>query len=276
MSPDTSPLDVDRLRTTLLAPVGPWANLDVVERTGSTNADLLAAAAAGAPDRSVLVAEHQASGRGRLARTWESPPGSGITVSVLWRPVGVPADRFGWLPMLGGLALLDAVREFCPAEAGLKWPNDLLLGTEQRKAAGILAEMTAVGGGGPGVVLGIGLNVAASRAQLPAGATSLAEEGAADVDRSDLLIVLLTRLAEREAHWREAGGDAEAAGLHAAYRAACLSLGMQVRVELPGGETRVGMAEDIDGHGRLLLLGQDGARQGVTAGDVVHLRPASG
>ncbi|GEL19716.1 biotin--[acetyl-CoA-carboxylase] ligase [Pseudonocardia asaccharolytica] len=276
MSSHASPLDADRLRSTLLAPVGPWASLDLVEQTGSTNADLLAAAAAGAPDRSALAAEHQVAGRGRLTRTWESPAGSGITVSVLWRPTRVPADRLGWLPMLGGLALLDTVREFCPAPAGLKWPNDLLLGPDQRKAAGVLAEMTAVTGGGPGVVLGIGLNVGARRARLPEGATSLAEEGATDVDRTDLLIALLTRLADREARWRESGGDAEATGLHADYRAACISLGMQVRVELPGGESLVGMAEDIDSHGRLLLLGPDGARRPVAAGDVVHLRPASG
>ena len=89
----------------------------MVERTGSTNADLIAAAAAGAPDRTVLVAEYQDAGRGRLARSWVSPPGSGITVSVLLRPAGVPPSRFGWLPMLAGLAVLDTVREFSAAPA---------------------------------------------------------------------------------------------------------------------------------------------------------------
>ncbi|GJF06992.1 biotin--[acetyl-CoA-carboxylase] ligase [Pseudonocardia sp. D17] len=268
------PLDIDLLRPALLAPVGPWSRVDLVAETGSTNADLLAAAARGAPDRSVLVAEHQSSGRGRLTRSWESPPGSGITVSVLWRPQEVPADRFGWLPMLAGLALLDTVREFCAAPSGLKWPNDLLLGPEGRKAAGILAEMTAVTGGGPGVVLGIGLNVGATIPQLPAGATSLAEEGAVGVDRAELLVALLRRLAAREAAWRDARGDAEAVGLRADYRAGCSSLGSRVRVELPGGESLTGMAEDVDVHGRLLLLDADGTRRPVAAGDVVHLRAA--
>jgi len=83
------PLDHEAVRAAL---VGLWTRVDIVERTGSTNADLLAAAAAGAPDRAVLVAEHQEAGRGRLARSWVSPPGSGLTVSVLVRPEGVSGD----------------------------------------------------------------------------------------------------------------------------------------------------------------------------------------
>ncbi len=273
MTGDHPPLDGPALRGALVAPAGPWSALTVVPRTGSTNADLLAAAAAGAPDRTVLVAEHQQAGRGRLARSWESPPGTGLTLSVLWRPEGVPADRFGWLPMLAGLALLDTVRRFTAVPAGLKWPNDLLLGVRQRKVAGILAEVTGVRGGGPGVVLGIGLNVGAPIAALPAGATSLTAEGAGEVDRGELLVALLTVLAEREAAWRTAGGDATSVGLRADYRAGCASLGVRVRVELPGGDALVGVAEDVDVHGRLLLLGPDGRRRPIAAGDVVHLRP---
>jgi BirA family biotin operon repressor/biotin-[acetyl-CoA-carboxylase] ligase len=242
------PLDADVLRTSL---VGPWAQVDVVERTGSTNADLMAAAAAGAPDRTVLVAEHQEAGRGRLARSWVAPPGSGITVSVLFRPQGVPPSRFGWLPLLAGLATLDAVRELTAAPAGLKWPNDP---------------------GRPAVVVGIGLNVAASPPDQP-GATSLAAEGGPS-DRSTVLVALLTRLREREASWREGRGDADATRLRADYRAGCASLGSEVRVELPGGTVLTGIAEDVDRDGRLLLLDAAGHRRAVAAGDVVHLRPA--
>jgi BirA family biotin operon repressor/biotin-[acetyl-CoA-carboxylase] ligase len=267
MKRTAQPLDVEALRAAL---VGPWAQLDVVERTGSTNADLLAAAAAGAPDRTVLVAEHQEAGRGRLARSWVSPPGSGITVSVLLRPVGVPAARFGWLPLLAGLAALDTVRELTSVTAGLKWPNDLLLGPEQRKAAGILAEVAdAVR---PAVVVGIGMNVIAAPED-QALATSLAAEGA-DVDRGTVLVTLLRRLAEREAAWREARGDPDAVRLRADYRAGCASLGSDVRVELPGGASLRGIAEDVDRDGRLLLLDPAGHRKAVSAGDVVHLRPA--
>lgn len=269
MNGTARPLDADGVRTAL---AGTWARVDVVEATGSTNADLLAAAAAGAPDRTVLVAERQYAGRGRLTRSWVSPPGSGLTVSVLLRPVGVPASRFGWLPLLSGLALLDAVRAVAPEVAcGLKWPNDLLLGEPGRKAAGILAEVADPLR--PAVVIGIGVNVAAAPPDQPA-ATSLHDEGV-QIDRTALLVAMLERLAQRDTVWRNGRGDADATRLRADYRAGCASLGGRVRVELPGGAAYTGFAEDVDRDGRLLLLDSAGRRRAVAAGDVVHLRPAT-
>jgi BirA family biotin operon repressor/biotin-[acetyl-CoA-carboxylase] ligase len=259
------PLDHDAVRAAL---IGLWARIDIVERTGSTNADLLAAAAAGAPDRTVLVAEHQEAGRGRLARSWVSPPGSGLTVSVLLRPDGVSASRLGWLTLLAGLAAYDTVRALSSVPCGLKWPNDLLLGPAQRKVAGILAEVADPQR--PAVVVGIGLNVAAAPVDQP-GATSLAAEGV-DVGQTEVLIALLTALARREAAWRAGRGDPDATRTRADYRAACLSLGTPVRVELPGGAIHNGIAEDVDTDGRLLLLDPAGYRRAVAAGDVVHLR----
>lgn len=267
MNVTASPLDVEALRASA---IGPWAQLDVVERTGSTNADLIAAAAAGAADRTVLVAEHQEAGRGRMARSWVSPPGSGITVSVLLRPAGVPPSLFGWLPLLAGLAVLDTVRRFAPAPAGLKWPNDVLLGAEPRKVAGILAEVGDAHR--PAVVIGIGLNVGAAPAD-QAYATSLAAAGGT-ADRTAVLIDLLANLAARERGWRDGRGDPEQTRLRADYRAACASLGAEVRVELPGGAQVTGIAEDVDPSGRLLLLDPAGHRRAVAAGDVEHLRPA--
>ena len=263
------PLDHDAVRAAL---IGLWTTVDIVDRTGSTNADLLTAAASGAPDRSVLVAEHQDAGRGRLARSWVSPPGSGLTLSVLLRPEGVPAARVGWLTLLVGLAAYDAIRSLTDVPCGLKWPNDLLLGAGQRKVAGILAEVAD--GQRPAVVVGIGMNVAAAPPDQP-GATSLAAEGA-DVSHTAVLVALLTRLAEREAAWRAARGDPDVTRLRADYRAACLSLGAPVRVELPGGTIHTGIAEDVDTDGRLLLLDPAGRRRAVAAGDVVHLRLAEG
>ena len=266
------PFDEHDLRHRLLGPAGRWTALDVVDETGSTNADLMARALEGAPDGSILVTEHQTRGRGRLDRSWDAPRGSGIAVSVLWRPDGISAERLGWLPMLAGVALLDAVREIAPdLDAGLKWPNDLLLGG--RKAAGILAEMGAVSGGGPAVVLGLGINVGAPASTLPEGATSFAAESA-PVDRTELLVALLRRLGEREAAWRAAGGDADESGLRGDYRAGCVSLGSEVRVEMPGGSAIVGIAEDVDPQGHLLVLEPEGHRRAVAAGDIVHLRPA--
>src|SRR5690348_3473137 len=108
-TPEGPPWDAAALRAALVEPAGPWSRLDVVDRVGSTNAELLAAAAQGAPDRSVLVGERQDAGRGRLGRDWVTLPGAGIAVSVLLRPSGVSPDRFGWLPLLAGLAVHDAV-----------------------------------------------------------------------------------------------------------------------------------------------------------------------
>ena len=268
MNCTTQPLDAEALRAAL---VGPWAQLDLVERTGSTNADLMAAAVAGAPDRSVLVAEHQEAGRGRLARSWVSPPGSGLTVSVLFRPTGVSPSRFSWLPLLAGLAVLDTVRAFTAAPAGLKWPNDLLMGVQPRKVAGILAEVADPSR--PAVVVGIGLNVDSAPPD-QTGATALAAEARSLIDRAAVLVELLTRLAAREAAWRDGRGDPEVTRLRADYRAGCASLGTPVRVELPGGTSVSGIAEDVDGDGRLLLLDAARVRRAVAAGDVVHLRPA--
>lgn len=270
------------MRAALAGLVG---DLDVVARTGSTNADLLAAARAGAPDRTVLVAELQDAGRGRLDRRWTSPPGAGLTFSVLLRPSGVPAARWGWLPLLAGLTLVRTIRELTAVHAALKWPNDLLLGADApKKGAGLLAEVAANGSSGPAVVLGIGLNVRTEPDELPAGGTSLRAEGA-DIGRHELLVALLRRLLADEAAWRAAGGDPDAVGLRADYRRVCATLGERVRIELPGGGAAVAIAVDVDAEGRLLvrddvpddlpagLLRGPARTRAIAAGDVVHLRP---
>lgn len=132
----------------------------MVPQTGSTNADLLEAARAGAAEGLVLVAEEQTAGRGRLGRTWSAPAGAALTFSVLLRPAGVPPTRLGWLPLLTGVAVAAAVRAETGVPASLKWPNDVLVG--ERKLAGILAEAHS-----DAVVVGVGLNVTLSRAELP-------------------------------------------------------------------------------------------------------------
>lgn len=258
-----SPIDAERLRAAL-APR--WAHVDVVEQTASTNADLLAWT--GAPDRSVLVAEHQTSGRGRFERAWSSPPRAGLTFSVLLRP-GVPLVHWGWLPLLAGVALAEAVHEAAAVEASLKWPNDLLAGPARRKAAGILVQTA-----GEAVVVGVGLNVSTTAGELPvATATSLALEGAADLDRTDLLVAILARTDARVAQWADCAGDAAACGLTAAYRARCGTIGGSVRVTGADGSVVVGEAVDIDAGGRLVVRTPDG-EQTVGAGDVEQLRRA--
>ena len=260
------PLDHDAVRAAL---VGLWARVDIVERTGSTNADLLAAAAAGAPDRTVLVAEHQEAGRGRLARSWVSPPGSGLTVSVLLRPEGVSASKLGWLTLLAGLAAYDAVHELTTVPCGLEMA--------QRPAPGGRAAQGGRhprGGGRPAaaaVVVGIGLNVA-GRCPPTSPARRRSPPKASRSGRRRRSSPLLTCAGPARVGVAGGRGDPDATRVRADYRAACLSLGAPVRVELPGGAIHTGIAEDVDTDGRLLLLDPAGHRRAVAAGDVVHLR----
>ncbi len=243
-----------------------WARVTIVAETQSSNADLLADAEA--PDRSVLVTEYQRAGRGRLERTWTSPPRAGLTFSVLLRPT-VPIATWGWLPLLAGVALFDGVREVTDTEVSLKWPNDLLCGTSGGKLAGILAQSS-----GAAVVIGIGLNVTTSAAELSVDtATSLALCGADALDRTSLLVAVLAHLDAQLTRWAAADGAAEACGLADAYRGACSTLGRNIAVTTTDGARLVGHALAIDEGGRLRLAVRGGV-QAIGAGDVEHLRSA--
>jgi BirA family biotin operon repressor/biotin-[acetyl-CoA-carboxylase] ligase len=255
-------LDITALRQALSAR---WPRVDVVASTESTNADLLADPSA--PDRSVLAAEHQLAGRGRFDRTWSSPPRAGLTFSALVRPAP-PMHEWGWLPLLSGVAVREAVEQLTGLPIGLKWPNDVLA-ADGRKLAGILAQTV-----GTAVVVGIGLNVDTRAEELPVDtATSLVLAGAPAVDRTALLVAILTRLDARYAQWTDCGGDPAACGLAAAYRDACTTLGRPVQVRLAVDQVVAGSAVDVDDLGRLVLRTPDGDRA-VGAGDVEHVRSA--
>src|SRR5690348_6157868 len=188
-----------------------WRRLEVVQEIGSTNATLLAAAGEDAPEGTVLVAEHQATGRGRLDRVWTSPPRAGLTVSFLVRP-DVPAARRGWLPLLTGVALAESVGEVTGVRTSLKWPNDLLA-LDGRKLAGILAEAVSSPGRPGAVVVGVGLNVTTRADELPPTGTSLAQVLGAPVDRAPVLLAFLRAVERRYLAWTEHLGDPVASGL---------------------------------------------------------------
>ncbi|MCU1684152.1 MAG: biotin--[acetyl-CoA-carboxylase] ligase [Amycolatopsis sp.] len=267
-----SEIEVDRLQSALAAG---YAGTTVVPVTGSTNADLRAAAAKGAPDRTVLLAEEQTAGVGRRARQWVSPKGAGIYVSVLLRPREVSFAGLGSLSVVAGLAVREVAARL-GVDAVLKWPNDVLAGPGRAKCAGILSEAETAADGGATVVLGIGVNVR-SMGDVPAGpgalpATSFEEQGATSTDRTEIAVMLLTELDARERRWRAAGGDLAQAGMLAEYRQHCATLGQDVRVLLPAGDPLVGRAADVDQAGQLVVEGADGRRHTVSAGDVVHVR----
>ncbi|MBM7081014.1 biotin--[acetyl-CoA-carboxylase] ligase [Micromonospora humidisoli] len=282
---DRPPLSAARLSRALTAPSGPWRRLDLRPETGSTNADAADAARAGEPEGLVVVAERQTAGRGRRGRAWQSPPRAGLATSVLLRPGEAVTARdwppaaptgYGWLPLLAGVALVEAVSRLAELDAGLKWPNDLLIG--DAKCAGILAEAVPAAGAAepPAIVLGIGLNVTLRADELPENptglpATSLQLAGATATDRDPLLRALLRALADWYDRWRLAGGDADACGLRAAYLASCVTVGRQVRVLLPDGTDLTGLATGVDADGQLLVETAAGQRR-LAAGDVLHLR----
>ncbi|BBX17957.1 biotin--[acetyl-CoA-carboxylase] ligase [Mycolicibacterium duvalii] len=252
----SAPLDVDQLRASVSG-TG-WRRVDVVEETGSTNADLVARAASEDIAGAVLLAEHQRAGRGRHGRSWSAPPRSQIAMSFGVDTAGVSPDAWGWLPLITGLAVVESVREL-GVDAGLKWPNDVLVG--DGKLAGILAEVA-----GTVVVVGVGLNVSLTEDALPdPRAVSLTMLGVS-VDRTVLtgrLLVALDRLVQR---WRRSDP-----ALADDYRRVSTTIGSQVRAHLPGDSDIVGTATGIDASGRL-LIDSDETTATVSAGDITHLR----
>ena len=274
-TPVREPLDAARLRRAALHPDGPWREIEVVPSTGSTNADLLARALRGEPEGVVLAAEEQTAGRGRMGRTWTSPPRAALTFSLLLNPA-VPPARRGGLPLLTGVAVAAAVTEVTGIRTGLKWPNDVLAGNVlagEGKLAGILAEAA-----GDAVVVGIGLNVSTEPAELPRPlpgalpATSLRAAGAQAPDREELLLAILAGFERWYRPWRQASGDPDRSGLREEYVRWSATIGRTIRAELPGGQALSGSAAGVDPDGRLLVRVSSGAEVAVAAGDVVHLR----
>ena len=252
------------MRGALLTNGSTWTDLRVVAETASTNADVAAAARAGAAEGLVVIAEVQTAGRGRGDRVWQAPLRSGLAVSVLLRPP-FPRDSWGWLPLLAGLAVVSPLGPLSELELGLKWPNDVMVG--DRKLGGLLAEVVD-----DAVVVGLGINVSLRPDELPVPtATSLVIEGSAVTDREPVLRAVLRDLGRRYQGLVAAGGDAERSGLHAAYRSVCTTVGQRVRVTLPGDRVLEGTAVDVDSAGRLVVDTADG-RHALAAGDVVHVR----
>ena len=260
-------------------PRAEYTELEVLEEIGSTNAELRQRAGAGVADRTVLLAEYQSAGRGRLGRSWTAPPRSQVALSVMLRPGMVEPGLLGWLPLVTGLGLRDALVDTVGVAADLKWPNDVLV--DGRKLAGILVEMTTVAAGGdydlrlPALVVGVGLNVSLTESELPVPhATSLALCGAM-TDRTVIARAVLRALAVRHAQWRRCSrgsGSTISDELRRDYIDACSTIGATVRVDLPDASEMTGVAGSVDLDGRLVVR-VDGVDRPVAAGDVTHVRP---
>ncbi|MCG7229133.1 biotin--[acetyl-CoA-carboxylase] ligase [Corynebacterium minutissimum] len=282
-------LDLDRIREALAED---FAVIEYTESTGSTNTDLMQADKVA--DGTVLLANEQLAGKGRLGRHWVSPAGSQLIFSVLILPESL--DHLGTLPLAAGLAVTDSVDG-----AVLKWPNDVHI--DGKKLCGILAEAGPVGEAfksapktevskaevnktevnkaevskaevapktqaanppSARVVVGMGINVTLTREELPIeAATSLALEGL-DTDRTELAITVLKNLRRRITQWEKQDPQ-----LMADYRTVCSSIGQEVRLEAPTGDV-TGTVEGVADDGRINVGGEY-----YSAGDVIHLRPAA-
>lgn len=251
------------LQQRLVQPGSVWTQVSTVASTGSTNADLAAAARDGAASGRVLVSDHQSAGRGRFARVWEAPPRTSLAISALLRPpAAVPPSRWLWLPLLAGLAVADGVRLATGVAAELKWPNDVLI--QGRKVCGILSERVD-SAAGPAVIIGMGINTTLGADQLPVPtATSLALAGAG-VEPAEVAAAVLESLGGWYLRWL--GG----VDLRPDYAARCSSVGRNVRVQLSATESVQGDATGVDSEG-CLLVRVDGRVRAFAAGDVAHLR----
>jgi BirA family biotin operon repressor/biotin-[acetyl-CoA-carboxylase] ligase len=268
--------------------------LEFLPTAGSTNDELREAAtgpsAAAWPHGSVIVTDDQTRGRGRMGRTWLAPTGKTLAISVLLRPElpggePFPPEAYGWLPLIAGAAMTEAVRHAVDAAASavddeadedgtggveveLKWPNDVLV--SGFKICGILSELLPESGA---VVVGAGLNLTLDEHDLPTlTSTSLVLVTGVQPDADSVLADYLTGFLTLVRAFAEHGADAAASGIASWVSELCGTLGSEVRVELPGDRELLGVAERLDRDGRLIVRDRNGEPQTVAAGDVTHLR----
>jgi BirA family biotin operon repressor/biotin-[acetyl-CoA-carboxylase] ligase len=253
--------------------------LVVLTHTGSTNDVAKALAAARAPEGTVVLAEEQTAGRGRMGRRWSAPSGTCLLCSILFRPDLSPAQAQR-LTMLCSLAAADAVEQTCGLQVAIKWPNDLIVKSQTssprsqdwRKLAGVLTETGVVGERLAFVVVGIGVNVNVEPQVLPTlapHATSILAEVGRPVDRVALLVALLAGV-ERRYEALQAGESP-----HSEWVARLATLGQPVQVTTSAGPL-AGAAESVDEDGALLLRAPDGGLHRLLAGDVTLARSGGG
>lgn len=248
--------------------------------TTSTQDVCKALAEQGAPEGSVVVADLQTTGRGRLDRTWIAPSGAGLLLSVLFRPRLLPSQVHR-LSMLCSLAVSDAIFATCELRTGIKWPNDVVTwpvtaDEEPRKLAGLIAEAAFSGDRVTHVVVGIGVNVTVDPATLPATivpATSILAETGRSVSRESLLWRVLEGI---EFRYGQLTGDPDGPHhLADTWKSRLVTLGREVSAS-DSHEVIAGLAHDVDEDGRLIVRGADGSVRLISAGDVTLRPPSAG
>jgi BirA family biotin operon repressor/biotin-[acetyl-CoA-carboxylase] ligase len=238
----------------------------LLREVASTNTLAMELAAEGTPEGTVVVAETQTGGKGRLGRKWISPKGN-LYLSVVLRP-NIPTHKAPLITLMGAVAVAAAIRKTCGLEAGIKWPNDILI--SGKKVSGLLTEMSAEQDRIRHIVLGIGVDVNMENDALPPEirglTTTLAAEAGAKIDRTTLLQQILRDLE----NWYQQLLSNDAAVLEEWNR---LNMTIGSRVSVSGaGETLEGLAQGVENEGRLVVRLDDGTIRTVAAGDVTILR----
>lgn len=238
-------------------------NIKYFDSIGSTMDVAFQLGVEGVCEGTVVCAESQTKGKGRLGRSWISPKGKGICMSVILRPPLAPVD-VAKLTLLSAVAVCEALGQFCHVPAKIKWPNDILVG--QKKIAGILTELSAEIDRVRFIVIGIGVNVNTPLSQLPPEATSIKNEAGQKVSRVRLVQEIL-RLLEK---WYNRVGTQGFTPIIERWKELSSTLGQHIRVVDPGGDVE-GKAVDLDEYGGLIIRNNDGLTVKRMTGDVVQI-----
>ena len=267
------PLTRDTIHSTL-STMWMGRRIELFDCLPSTNREAVQLAQAEVEHGTVVVADSQTAGRGRLSRSWFSPAGANLYCSVVLRTAR-PQERLtewlSWLPLVSALAAAEAIEQVSSIHVSVKWPNDLLI--SERKVGGILCESGTGTRSGPFQIIGIGVNVNIDRndwpADLRASATSIWDERKIVVDRNRLLAQLLHELE----HCLDELAIHGTSRLALAYHQRCTTIGHRVQATLANGEVLVGLAEGVGQDGSLRVQPQ-AAQLGSGTPEVIHLRVA--
>ncbi|MBC7840333.1 MAG: biotin--[acetyl-CoA-carboxylase] ligase [Nitrospiraceae bacterium] len=273
------PLTRDTIYSTL-ATTWVGRRIELFDCLPSTNREAVRLAQADVEHGTVVVAESQTAGRGRLSRTWFSPPGINLYCSIILRTARPPerlTEWLSWLPLVSALAAGEAIEQVSSIHVSVKWPNDLLI--SERKVGGILCESGAGSRSDPFQIIGIGINVNGGQDDWPAdlrdSATSIRQERKILVDRNRLLAQLLLELE----HCLDELAVHGTSRLALAYHQRCSTIGITVRATLAGGEVIVGLAEGIGQDGSLRIRPQTAHPHSETpeivtlrVADIIHVR----
>ena len=251
-------------------------SLYVFDELPSTNTFALEIARNPTPQGTVVLADKQTAGRGRLHRKWLSPPGVNIYGSIIFSLQGQFQD-LGWIPLMAGAAIAQAIEETTAINIHLKWPNDILVNAQ--KVGGILCESFKRDSTETCVVIGFGINVNLSESAIPKDlksiATSLHIHARHLIDRYQLLQSIISSI---EQGWEGLTSQGPQ-GCHQAYNPRCSTLGEQVQVQFPDGKTIEGIAQSIGKQGQLQIIPSPSGRHeqsakivDVHSGDIHHIR----